>query len=98
MMTCPVKVCELPACDAAPAWVAEEWGECSAQCGLGTRHREVTCRTAQGPVDDKLCEDRSKPSNQVSHVYESVCVCRNENIYFYGILVAIKMKLHCAVE
>lgn len=64
-----LKVCELPACDAAPAWVAEEWGPCSAQCGLGKRHREVTCRTAQGPVADHLCEARSKPSNQVS-----VCV------------------------
>ncbi|XP_050732888.1 thrombospondin type-1 domain-containing protein 4-like isoform X1 [Eriocheir sinensis] len=58
------RVCELPACDAAPAWVAEEWGACSAQCGLGTRHREVTCKTAQGPVADELCEARNKPSNQ----------------------------------
>lgn len=58
------QVCELPACNAAPAWEEGTWGACSAQCGLGNRHREVTCKTAQGAVADHLCDARSKPSNQ----------------------------------
>ncbi|XP_047477820.1 thrombospondin type-1 domain-containing protein 4-like, partial [Penaeus chinensis] len=58
------QVCELPACDSAPAWQAGEWGACSAQCGLGTRHRAVTCVTAKGGVSPHLCPSEEKPSNQ----------------------------------
>lgn len=58
------QVCEMPACNAAPAWEAGPWGTCSSQCGLGTRHREVTCKTPEGQVPDHRCEVRSKPSNQ----------------------------------
>ncbi|KAG7159564.1 Thrombospondin type-1 domain-containing protein 4-like 1, partial [Homarus americanus] len=58
------QVCELAACDSAPTWQTGEWGQCSAQCGLGTRHRSVTCITPMGTVPDHLCDARDKPSNQ----------------------------------
>lgn len=58
------QVCELAACDAAPTWQTGEWGQCSAQCGLGNRHRSVTCVTAKGAAPDHLCDPREKPSNQ----------------------------------
>ncbi|XP_069181439.1 thrombospondin type-1 domain-containing protein 4 isoform X1 [Procambarus clarkii] len=58
------QVCELAVCNSAPAWRTGEWGQCSAQCGLGTRHRSVTCVTAAGGVADHLCDPREKPSNQ----------------------------------
>nr|XP_053639191.1 thrombospondin type-1 domain-containing protein 4-like isoform X2 [Cherax quadricarinatus] len=58
------QVCELAACDSAPVWQTGEWGQCSAQCGLGTRHRSVSCVTAQGTVQGHLCDPREKPSNQ----------------------------------
>ncbi|XP_042889225.1 thrombospondin type-1 domain-containing protein 4-like [Penaeus japonicus] len=58
------QVCDLPACNSAPAWKAGEWEPCSAQCGLGTRHRTVTCVTAKGAVPPHLCPSEEKPSNQ----------------------------------
>lgn len=58
------QVCERPSCDAPPEWEPGEWGECSAQCGLGTRHRDVTCAAAQGRVEDSECDARNKASNQ----------------------------------
>ncbi|KAK7077621.1 Thrombospondin type-1 domain-containing protein 4, partial [Halocaridina rubra] len=58
------KVCELAACVSGPTWQVGEWGACSAQCGLGTRHRPVTCNTSRGPIAEHFCDRESKPSNQ----------------------------------
>ncbi|XP_066961626.1 thrombospondin type-1 domain-containing protein 4-like isoform X4 [Macrobrachium rosenbergii] len=58
------QVCELASCDSGPTWKVGEWGACSAQCGLGTRHRPVSCSTIQGPVAEHLCDREKKPSNQ----------------------------------
>lgn len=58
------QVCELASCDSGPTWHVGEWGQCSAQCGLGTRHRPVSCVTVRGPVAEHVCERENKPSNQ----------------------------------
>lgn len=39
-------------------WTAAEWGECSSNCGWGTRSREVTCG---GGADEVNCAQDTRP-------------------------------------
>uniref|UniRef100_A0A8C8S0Q5 PLAC domain-containing protein n=1 Tax=Pelusios castaneus TaxID=367368 RepID=A0A8C8S0Q5_9SAUR len=52
--------CNLRRCP-PPRWVTGEWGECSAQCGLGQQRRSVQCLAHTGqPASD--CGDSLKPA------------------------------------
>lgn len=44
-------------------WKAGEWGECDADCGDGTKYRDVAC-----PFEDLLgpCDESQKPENSTS--------------------------------
>ncbi len=54
--------------DAGHAWVAGEWGACSAPCGTGVQAREVHCVGPEAElVDDVACEaDGDKPAAERS--------------------------------
>ncbi|XP_053869260.1 A disintegrin and metalloproteinase with thrombospondin motifs 10 isoform X2 [Malaclemys terrapin pileata] len=52
--------CNLRRCP-PPRWVTGEWGECSAQCGLGQQRRSVQCLAHTGqPSSD--CGENLKPA------------------------------------
>lgn len=44
-------------------WVSEEWSPCSTVCGVGARHRIVTCALASMfSADDSLCNPALRPT------------------------------------
>ncbi|KAM9307195.1 A disintegrin and metalloproteinase with thrombospondin motifs 6 isoform 3-T3 [Pholidichthys leucotaenia] len=57
----PVRMrCSLGRCP-PPRWVLGEWGQCSAQCGLGQHMRTVQCLTSTGqPSSD--CPESQRPA------------------------------------
>ncbi|XP_043934338.1 A disintegrin and metalloproteinase with thrombospondin motifs 17 isoform X2 [Protopterus annectens] len=62
--TKPTSVQNCEGRDCISVWEASEWSKCSTDCGRGTRHRVVTCRTVQGkcdattrPKDKEDCEN-----------------------------------------
>uniref|UniRef100_A0A674KEU1 PLAC domain-containing protein n=2 Tax=Terrapene triunguis TaxID=2587831 RepID=A0A674KEU1_9SAUR len=52
--------CNLRRCP-PPRWVTGEWGECSAQCGLGQQRRSVQCLTHTGQLSGD-CGENLKPA------------------------------------
>ncbi|XP_072039252.1 LOW QUALITY PROTEIN: thrombospondin type-1 domain-containing protein 4-like [Amphiura filiformis] len=59
-----VQDCKLESC---AAWRSGEWGECSAQCGEGTKERQVKCVDERNEeLADEACEGLSKPSTTLS--------------------------------
>ncbi|XP_032426500.1 A disintegrin and metalloproteinase with thrombospondin motifs 6 isoform X1 [Xiphophorus hellerii] len=44
-----------------PRWIPGDWGQCSAQCGLGQQMRTVTCLSYTGQMSNE-CPDSLRPS------------------------------------
>ncbi|XP_073910370.1 A disintegrin and metalloproteinase with thrombospondin motifs 10 isoform X2 [Castor canadensis] len=55
--------CNLRRCPPA-RWVASEWGECSAQCGLGQQQRAVRCTSHTGQPSRECTEALRPPATQ----------------------------------
>ncbi|GAB5567628.1 A disintegrin and metalloproteinase with thrombospondin motifs 10 isoform X2 [Prionailurus iriomotensis] len=55
--------CNLRRCPPA-RWVAGEWGECSAQCGLGQQQRAVRCSSHTGQPSRECAEALRPPATQ----------------------------------
>lgn len=55
--------CNLRRCPPA-RWVAGEWGECSAQCGLGQQQRSVRCTSHTGQASHECTEALRPPTTQ----------------------------------
>ncbi|NXI49220.1 ATS10 metalloproteinase, partial [Chloroceryle aenea] len=55
--------CNLRRCP-PPRWVTGEWGECSAQCGLGQQRRSVQCLAHTGQPSSDCVETLQPPSMQ----------------------------------
>ncbi|KAG5262200.1 hypothetical protein AALO_G00293320 [Alosa alosa] len=57
----PVRMrCSLGRCP-PPRWIPGEWGQCSAQCGLGQQMRVVQCLTYTGQQSSE-CPDNLRPA------------------------------------
>ncbi|KAF4803074.1 hypothetical protein TURU_020423 [Turdus rufiventris] len=60
----PVRIrCSLGRCP-PPRWVAGDWGQCSAQCGLGQQMRTVQCLSYTGQASSECPETLRPPSMQ----------------------------------
>ncbi|XP_040977281.1 A disintegrin and metalloproteinase with thrombospondin motifs 6-like isoform X8 [Aquila chrysaetos chrysaetos] len=60
----PVRIrCSLGRCP-PPRWVTGDWGQCSAQCGLGQQMRTVQCLSYTGQVSSECPETLRPPSMQ----------------------------------
>ncbi|XP_026863426.2 A disintegrin and metalloproteinase with thrombospondin motifs 6 [Electrophorus electricus] len=58
----PVRIrCSLVRCP-PPRWIPGEWGQCSAQCGLGQQLRTVQCLSYTGQVSNE-CPHTLRPNN-----------------------------------
>ncbi|XP_062481181.1 A disintegrin and metalloproteinase with thrombospondin motifs 10 [Pezoporus occidentalis] len=55
--------CNLRRCP-PPRWVTGEWGECSAQCGLGQQRRSVQCLAHTGQPSSDCVETLQPPGMQ----------------------------------
>ncbi|XP_037680429.1 A disintegrin and metalloproteinase with thrombospondin motifs 10 isoform X1 [Choloepus didactylus] len=55
--------CNLRRCPPA-RWVAGEWGECSAECGLGQQQRVVRCTSHTGQTSRECAEALRPPTTQ----------------------------------
>uniref|UniRef100_A0A8C3KIM1 ADAM metallopeptidase with thrombospondin type 1 motif 10 n=1 Tax=Calidris pygmaea TaxID=425635 RepID=A0A8C3KIM1_9CHAR len=55
--------CNLRRCP-PPRWVTGEWGECSAQCGLGQQRRSVQCLAHTGQPSSDCMETLQPPAMQ----------------------------------
>ncbi|XP_032164474.1 A disintegrin and metalloproteinase with thrombospondin motifs 10 isoform X1 [Mustela erminea] len=55
--------CNLRRCPPA-RWVTGEWGECSAQCGIGQQQRAVRCSSHTGQPSRECAEALRPPSTQ----------------------------------
>ena len=57
-------------------WIASDWNECSTECGLGTRRREVSCVLTNNAttVEDGRCELPRRPSREQDCYSERGCV------------------------
>ncbi|NWT05708.1 ATS10 metalloproteinase, partial [Mionectes macconnelli] len=55
--------CNLRRCP-PPRWVTGEWGECSAQCGLGQQRRSVQCLAHTGQPSSECVEALQPPGMQ----------------------------------
>ncbi|RMC04475.1 hypothetical protein DUI87_18920 [Hirundo rustica rustica] len=55
--------CSLGRCP-PPRWVAGDWGQCSAQCGLGQQMRTVQCLSYTGQASSECPETLRPPSMQ----------------------------------
>ncbi|XP_010387149.2 A disintegrin and metalloproteinase with thrombospondin motifs 10 isoform X4 [Rhinopithecus roxellana] len=55
--------CNLRRCPPA-RWVAGEWGECSAQCGVGQQQRSVRCTSHTGQASHECTEALRPPTTQ----------------------------------
>ncbi|TRY68193.1 hypothetical protein DNTS_027843 [Danionella cerebrum] len=57
----PVRIrCSLGRCP-PPRWIPGEWGQCSAQCGLGQQMRTVQCLSYTGQTSSE-CPDSLRPN------------------------------------
>ncbi|XP_041108240.1 A disintegrin and metalloproteinase with thrombospondin motifs 6-like [Polyodon spathula] len=57
----PVRIrCSLGRCP-PPRWITGEWGQCSAQCGLGQQMRTVQCLSYTGQLSSD-CPDSLRPT------------------------------------
>ncbi|XP_061553595.1 A disintegrin and metalloproteinase with thrombospondin motifs 6 isoform X2 [Phycodurus eques] len=57
----PVRIrCSLGRCP-PPRWIPGEWGQCSAQCGLGQQMRTVQCLSYTGQPSDE-CAETHRPA------------------------------------
>uniref|UniRef100_A0A8C3KPF3 PLAC domain-containing protein n=1 Tax=Calidris pygmaea TaxID=425635 RepID=A0A8C3KPF3_9CHAR len=60
----PVRIrCSLGRCP-PPRWVTGDWGQCSAQCGLGQQMRTVQCFSYTGQASSECPETLRPPSMQ----------------------------------
>ncbi|XP_062068075.1 A disintegrin and metalloproteinase with thrombospondin motifs 6 isoform X6 [Lepus europaeus] len=60
----PVRIrCSLGRCP-PPRWVTGDWGQCSAQCGLGQQMRTVQCLSYTGQASSDCPETSRPPSMQ----------------------------------
>ncbi|OPJ90551.1 A disintegrin and metalloproteinase with thrombospondin motifs 6 isoform F [Patagioenas fasciata monilis] len=60
----PVRIrCSLGRCP-PPRWVTGDWGQCSAQCGLGQQMRTVQCLSYTGQASSECPETLRPPSMQ----------------------------------
>ncbi|XP_042697670.2 A disintegrin and metalloproteinase with thrombospondin motifs 6 isoform X3 [Chrysemys picta bellii] len=60
----PVRIrCSLGRCP-PPRWVTGDWGQCSAQCGLGQQMRTVQCLSYTGQASSECLETVRPPSMQ----------------------------------
>ncbi|KAM7166983.1 A disintegrin and metalloproteinase with thrombospondin motifs 6 isoform 2-T4 [Macrochelys suwanniensis] len=60
----PVRIrCSLGRCP-PPRWVTGDWGQCSAQCGLGQQMRTVQCLSYTGQASSECPETVRPPSMQ----------------------------------
>uniref|UniRef100_A0A8C3LX66 ADAM metallopeptidase with thrombospondin type 1 motif 6 n=1 Tax=Chrysolophus pictus TaxID=9089 RepID=A0A8C3LX66_CHRPC len=60
----PVRIrCSLGRCP-PPRWVTGDWGQCSAQCGLGQQMRTVQCLSYTGQASSECSETHRPPSMQ----------------------------------
>ncbi|KAM7076981.1 A disintegrin and metalloproteinase with thrombospondin motifs 6 isoform 7-T8 [Ciconia maguari] len=60
----PVRIrCSLGRCP-PPRWVTGDWGQCSAQCGLGQQMRTVQCLSYTGQASNECPETLRPPSMQ----------------------------------
>nr|XP_051709665.1 A disintegrin and metalloproteinase with thrombospondin motifs 6 isoform X11 [Oryctolagus cuniculus] len=60
----PVRIrCSLGRCP-PPRWVTGDWGQCSAQCGLGQQMRTVQCLSYTGQASSDCPETARPPSMQ----------------------------------
>ncbi|XP_029372230.1 A disintegrin and metalloproteinase with thrombospondin motifs 6 [Echeneis naucrates] len=58
----PVRIrCSLGRCP-PPRWIPGEWGQCSAQCGLGQQMRTVQCLSYTGQPSSE-CAESLRPTN-----------------------------------
>uniref|UniRef100_W5MX96 ADAM metallopeptidase with thrombospondin type 1 motif 6 n=1 Tax=Lepisosteus oculatus TaxID=7918 RepID=W5MX96_LEPOC len=58
----PVRIrCSLGRCP-PPRWITGEWGQCSAQCGLGQQMRTVQCLSYTGQPSSE-CAEKLRPPN-----------------------------------
>uniref|UniRef100_A0A3B3R068 ADAM metallopeptidase with thrombospondin type 1 motif 6 n=1 Tax=Paramormyrops kingsleyae TaxID=1676925 RepID=A0A3B3R068_9TELE len=91
----PVRIrCSLGRCP-PPRWIPGEWGQCSAQCGLGQQMRTVQCLSYTGQPSSECPESLRPPAMQQC---ESKCdatpisnECRDVNKVAYCPLV-LKFK------
>lgn len=54
-------------------WQAGQWSQCTADCGEGTRRRNVTCTLNGQPVDPAGCAQLSTPPLQEELCYQKPC-------------------------
>ncbi|KAG7476940.1 hypothetical protein MATL_G00088230 [Megalops atlanticus] len=60
----PVRIrCSLGRCP-PPRWIPGEWGQCSAQCGLGQQMRTVQCLSYTGQPSSECAESLRPPTMQ----------------------------------
>ncbi|XP_018600208.1 A disintegrin and metalloproteinase with thrombospondin motifs 6 [Scleropages formosus] len=60
----PVRIrCSLGRCP-PPRWIPGEWGQCSAQCGLGQQMRTVQCLSYTGQPSNECAESLRPPAMQ----------------------------------
>ncbi|XP_058473616.1 A disintegrin and metalloproteinase with thrombospondin motifs 6 isoform X2 [Solea solea] len=60
----PVRIrCSLGRCP-PPRWIPGEWGQCSAQCGLGQQMRTVQCLSYTGQPSNDCAESLRPPTMQ----------------------------------
>ena len=52
------RVCSHTDC---PGWVAGDWSECSASCGVGVRQRPVWCEQGGSRVTSEVCDSEAVP-------------------------------------
>lgn len=53
-----MEACDVPSC---AAWQVGDWGECSADCGIGEKQRRVYCEADGAEVLERNCAGQEKP-------------------------------------
>ncbi|XP_028398930.1 thrombospondin type-1 domain-containing protein 4-like isoform X2 [Dendronephthya gigantea] len=59
-----IRECEVRECpeQSRPKWIANDWGQCSVDCGHGVRRRTIACKNSRNEtVDDSQCLWMRKP-------------------------------------
>uniref|UniRef100_A0A4W3IYR2 Thrombospondin type 1 domain containing 4 n=1 Tax=Callorhinchus milii TaxID=7868 RepID=A0A4W3IYR2_CALMI len=64
------QACNSASCESHTEWYTGRWSQCSAECGRGTEHRDVTCiRKTEGiftVVDSFECASQDRPPSRQS--------------------------------
>lgn len=55
-----------------PSWKVHEWTGCSVTCGVGHKHRKITCYIGEKEVIDTQCDYKQKPNNKIE-CYTGTC-------------------------